>query len=665
MENHDDERPFYADDTLVVAWDVDGPVAKRLGDLEVGDLVCTGDASLPGFARARVVAVQRQHKKCFIIRPRGIPMRYENVFELGGMVVAKGARVLSSAPLFELRKLKDITCDGVELEGKTGAHYVDDQGKKQCKNLAHSFIAGVKGEGGVGGDAVSTVAARMVKERLGEGWEVEARTGGVAYPHINIRRRYGNEECMIVRPDTSKTTYDTDAFVVDDDGQQRFLYTRTELDAAVKEFIESEHVASVWMCVRHAANLVRDAIENGAQMLANAVERNQVGRASVVTVDDPEDIDDAGAKTMREYKGDSACGIIMHVPEFEVPWAMPIFERRPLWREPLEEGERTMEREAFEDTFAWAAGLHLADGTRHSSDYSIGLTADAPEPDDFREFLDQKLFLRPDAGDDEYVHILRGLQHFVDTAGPMGYELEMRLTYDEREKKASCPTLCVHVTIEGQFDRVYADQGLATLMLEKRIDAAQLDLILAWRRSRREVLIAGLIDGDGCRDQMFRRETRNAIIFTQRHPEHDCIVGCFATICASLGMDCRVGFYAAEVIPPNGTAVEQAALRAMDRSKRIRHARHAGSTTHLLQLVARVQGPRIQDLPIRVPHKRVQNRDLARTCRGVGAFAYEFEDGGDPIATTYVELENSKTMLTASGVVLGVGQTFEPNVTTS
>jgi len=80
--------------------------------------------------------------------------------------------------------------------------------------------------------------------------------------------------------------------------------------------------------------------------------------------------------------------------------------------------------------------------------------------------------------------------------------------------------------------------------------------------------------------------------------------------------------------------------------------------------VARVQGPRIEDLPIRVPHKRVQNRDLARTCRGVGTFAYDFEDGGDR-DTTYVELEDSKTMLTASGVVLGVGQTFEPNVTTS
>jgi hypothetical protein len=61
----------------------------------------------------------------------------------------------------------------------------------------------------------------------------------------------------------------------------------------------------------------------------------------------------------------------------------------------------------------------------------------------------------------------------------------------------------------------------------------------------------------------------------------------------------------------------------------------------------------------------MQNRDLARTCRGVGTFAYDFEDGGDPIATTYVELEDSKTMLTASGVILGVGQTFEPNVTTS
>lgn len=100
-------------------------------------------------------------------------------------------------------------------------------------------------------------------------------------------------------------------------------------------------------------------------------------------------------------------------------------------------------------------------------------------------------------------------------------------------------------------------------------------------------------------------------------------------------------------------------------AKRIRHARYEASTHHLLSHVARVQGPRIEDLPIRVQHKRVQNRDLARTCRGVGTFAYDFEDGGDPIATTYVELEDSKTMLTASGVVLGVGQTFEPNVTTS
>jgi hypothetical protein len=657
MENHDDERPFYADDTLVVAWGSDGPFAKRLGDLEVGDLVCTGDASLPGFANARVTAVQRRNKSCFVVRPRGIPMNYERVFDLGGMVVAKGARVLSSAPLVEQRELKKLTCDGVQLEGGKGVHYVDDQGKKQRKNLAHSFLAGVQGEGGVGGDAVWTVAARIVKARLGEMWDVEVDKNGRERMHIKICSPSGERERMIVRRDTSKTTFGTDAFVEDDDGERRFLFTQEDLDAAVNEFIESQHVASVWMCVRNAANLVRDAIENGATMLVEAVERNQDGRPSVVNVE--EDIDDAGAKNMRVYMGDSACGIIMHIPGFEVPWAMPIFERRPLWREPLEEGCAL--EEAFEDAFAWAAGLHLADGTRNTPDFSIGLTASAPP--DFRDFLDEKRFLRDDAEDAEYVHVLRGLQNFIDAAGAVGYQLDMRLR-DDRRKARKSPGLCVLVAITGGLLRIYEEQGLDSLMREKRIDAEQLDLMLGWRRSRREGLLAGLIDGDGCADRTFRRETQNVIIFTQCHPEHDCIVGCFATLCASLGMDCRVGFYAAEVILPNGTAEEQAARRAMPPAKRIRNARCEASTYHLLRHVARVQGPRIEDLPIRMPHKRVQNRDLARTCRGVGTFAYDFEDGGDR-DTTYVELEDSKTMLTASGVILGVGQTFEPNVKTS
>ena len=657
MENDDDvddHRPFYDDNTLVVAWGAGGPFSKRLGDLVVGDLVCTGDSSLPGLRVARVLDVQRKRKRCVIAAPRGISMSDDELFELGGMVVARRARVLSSAPLFAKRQLNGVICGGVALEGGLGLHFVDARGRKMHENKGHSIIAGVRGEGGVGGLAAWYVATETVKHFLGEDWQVEVERRGRPRPLIRVRSPIGGVAHIVVRRDSTRTTFGTEAFVDEEDGR-RFLHTREELDRAM-DVIGRQHVASTWMHIANAEVLERTATERGMEFLDAKIQRNREGRPDVDLDDDP-DIDDAGSKLARVYFGDSEAGLAMHRDEDEVPWAMP-FGTRALGKAPPKGDPRT---EAFEDAFAWLIGLHMADGFSNQPLFSVGLTQEAPQ--DLDVYVAEERFLNDDAGDAEYVHVLRGLSNFIEAAVAMGYDEGWKISVrvDERTRDVPRRAAQIQIGTRAALFELYEDIDFCSIFERKQIEAANLRAILMWRQEARANLVAGIIDGDGCLET---QRVFSGITMTQVDSTHASIMTCFAMIAATLLLDCRVGLVAVEGIPPRD-AVRQEAFQLMTRDRRVRCARDMGLTYKFFELRTRIEGPHVEDLPIRVPNKKGQNRDLAGTCRGIGMFAYTFKDGGER-DTTYVKLDGSnRTMLAVSGVVLGVGDDFGANVKTS
>jgi len=621
-------KTFY-DSNLTVLRSLNGADrhVTSLGDVAIGDKLVTGD----GITTATVTSVERKVLPTtrFVARTTR-PRR--NVFEAmcDGIGVATGGRLLCASPMPDRYELSELSLGPLKIKGGLTLKVADGTGTCQVFSKRYSIVAGIQETRWLDRTTVAADAVQSAIRRQGlQGYTV---TQERAHRTPQVKVSYGQQEIVVPSgPGRGQTINRAEVIHRRADGSEIPLRSMDDVIRAVADDSANVHKAYSF---RNVADVVSelDAAAGWEQRTRDAAR------------DEPR-------KFYTEFCGENTLRFTS--AGTRTTFAFPIH--------PYVANANAQAPNIDEDV-AWALGYFFGDGFKNTSRFVLSMESDhAPSVEDTPAYVKEEMYV-VDASDGEHAPILRHLR-----LAALRLDAHIELEDDPRARQAGKALIVKMVRDDGArtsvMRRAIEICGLsAQCFAEKHFTASDMEIVLAWPANIALAMLAGFIDADGT-GPVASLQLLGTTIGQSTTGGHEALQVIMAMLAGRHGFDVRTVLERGELRQAplhdpdqQERIVLNEAYRAMSREEKVRFVRRNFGIRCSERLVIRLLGP-ATSLPLALTKKRDVDREMTQ---GIGVFAFDHFDEGLRECTFLTLDGNARTIATANGFVLGVGDDYSP-----